>query len=117
MEEILMRYQMKLFSEPFDTIVQGRKTIEVRCYDEKRKQLKPGDEIQFLKLPDQKESITVKVTELYLCNTFQELYQKFNPVEFGCEGQTLKQMLKEIREIYTEEQEKQGVLGIRIQPL
>ena len=32
-----MRYQMKLFSEPFDTIVQGRKTIEVRCYDEKRK--------------------------------------------------------------------------------
>ena len=112
-----MRYKMKLLSEPFDTIIKGKKTIEVRCYDKKRKQLKPGDEIQFLKLPDLKQSITVKVTELYLCKTFQELYQKFNPDEFGCAGQTLEQMLKEIRKIYTEEQEKQGALGIRIQPL
>ena len=31
-----MRYQMKLRSQPFEKIRSGRKTFELRLYDEKR---------------------------------------------------------------------------------
>ena len=43
-----MKHEMKLALEPFDMIADGRKTIELRLYDDKRKKIKLGDEIQFI---------------------------------------------------------------------
>lgn len=42
-----MKHYMKLNPEPFEKIASGKKTIELRLYDEKRKLIKPGDEIIF----------------------------------------------------------------------
>ncbi len=42
-----MWHQMKLSSELFYKIARGQKVIESRLYDEKQKQIKVGDEIEF----------------------------------------------------------------------
>ena len=38
-----MKHEMKLALEPFVMIADGRKTIELRLYDDKRKKIKLGD--------------------------------------------------------------------------
>jgi ASC-1-like (ASCH) protein len=110
-----MNHIMSLNERPFDLIRQRRKTIEVRCNDEKRRQLRVGDTITFYKLPDKAESIEVEVSALYPFGSFEELYGSFDFSEFGCEGYTMRQMLDSTRNIYSREKEEQyGALGIRI---
>lgn len=46
-----MRHTMKLKEDPFERMKNGTKTIEFRLYDEKRRKIKVGDEIEFFKLP------------------------------------------------------------------
>lgn len=46
---------------PFERIKNGTKTIEFRLYDEKRKQIKVGDKIEFSKPPDLQEKLIVDV--------------------------------------------------------
>lgn len=41
---------MKLQPQPFEAIKSGRKDIEMRLYDEKRKQIKKKDLIEFTSL-------------------------------------------------------------------
>lgn len=47
-----MIHRMKLNESPFERIKDGTKTIEFRLYDEKRRQIKIGDQIEFSKLPE-----------------------------------------------------------------
>ena len=42
-----MIHQMSLRPHPFEKIKLGEKTIELRLYDEKRKEIKVGDTIEF----------------------------------------------------------------------
>lgn len=110
-----MHHAMSLYEKPFDLIRERRKTIEVRCNDEKRRKLRVGDTITFRKLPELSESIDVEVLALYPFGSFAELYGSFALSEFGCEGYTMRQMLDGIRKIYgTEKEELYGALGIRI---
>ena len=51
-----MIHKMKLNQSPFDRIKNGTKTVEFRLYDDKRKQIKVGDKIEFSKLPEQNEN-------------------------------------------------------------
>lgn len=43
----MMTYEMNLNRQPFDMIKSGRKTIELRLNDEKRKNIMAGDRISF----------------------------------------------------------------------
>lgn len=45
-------HRMKLNNKPFTMIKNGRKNIELRLYDEKRRKLNIGDEIIFENLED-----------------------------------------------------------------
>ena len=56
-----MIYEMKLKENPFERIENGTKTVEFRLYDEKRRKIKIGDKIEFLKLPDLQEKIVAQV--------------------------------------------------------
>lgn len=67
---------MKLNESPFERIKNGTKTIEFRLYDEKRQQIKIGDQIEFLKLPDLQEKLLVDVIDLYKEDTFEYLFRK-----------------------------------------
>lgn len=57
-----MEHNMGLFEIPFNSIKSGKKTVEVRLYDNKRRKVKLGDTIKFTKVPESDETITVEVT-------------------------------------------------------
>ena len=108
-----MIHKMRLLESPFERTKNRTKTVEFRLYDEKRKQIKIGDKIEFSKLPDEKEKLVVEVIDLYIDNTFEELLKK---LDFSQEE--IDSKLKTINSIYTKDQEKEyGVLGIKIKLL
>ena len=105
-----MLHEMKLYESPFERIKNGTKTIEFRLYDEKRRKVKVGDQIEFSKLPDLQEKILVEVLELYREDTFENLFRKINLDE-----EEIIRKTKSMYNIYSPEQEKEyGVLGIKI---
>lgn len=109
-------HHMRLLEEPFEMIKAGRKIVEVRLNDEKRKMVAIGDAILFSKLPENKEAVKVKVLGLLQYKSFETLYTDLPHGLLGWEGKTVKEMLEATYRIYTREQEeKLGVLGIRIE--
>ena len=105
-----MLHQMKLKESPFERIKNGTKVIEFRLYDEKRKQIKIGDQIEFSKLPDLQEKLLVDVIDLYRDDTFEKLFRKLYDDE-----EEIKRKTKAMHEFYSSEDEiKYGVLGIEI---
>lgn len=106
-----MIHKMKLNQSPFDRIKNGTKTVEFRLYDDKRKQIKVGDKIEFSKLPEQNEKLLVEVLELYQDKTFENLFRKL----YKDNEEEIERKTKSMYTIYSQEQEKQyGVLGIKI---
>ena len=105
-----MLHKMKLEISPFERIKNGTKTIEFRLYDEKRQQIKVGDQIEFFKLPDLQEKILVDVVELYREDTFENLFRKLFTNE-----EEIKKKTKSMYQYYSREKENQyGVIGIKI---
>lgn len=108
-----MKHTMKLLEKPFNNIKNGTKTVEFRLYDEKRKQIKVGDIIEFYLLPELKEKIVTEVLELYIEERFKNLFEKLynNPEE-------IENKVQGMYKIYSPEKEKEyGVLGIKIKLL
>lgn len=113
-----MVHLMGLYEEYFKAIKNGKKTVEVRLNDEKRRKIKIGDTIEFIKVPERNETMQVKVTELRSYDTFKSMYKEIPFEEFDCEGWTMKEMIDGRYDIYTPEQEKQwGTLAISIKYL
>lgn len=105
-----MLHKMKLKEGPFERIKNGKKTIEFRLYDEKRRKVKIGDKIEFSKLPDLHEKILVDVLYIYRDETFENLFKKIYKDEEEIERKT-----KLMYQFYSKEQEKEyGVVGIKI---
>ena len=71
-----MLHKMKLQEDPFERIKNGTKTVEFRLYDEKRRTIQIGDEIEFSKLPELQEKLLVKVIDLYKEESFEKLFKK-----------------------------------------
>ena len=76
-----MIHKMGLYGEYFQSIREGKKKVEVRLNDEKRREIKVGDSIEFVKIPQQNETLKVRVTELRKYNTFRDclLYTSPSP--------------------------------------
>jgi ASC-1-like (ASCH) protein len=55
---------MGLYGVYFQSIIEGKKKVEVRLNDEKRRKINVGDTIEFIKVPVQDETLKVQVTEL-----------------------------------------------------
>lgn len=111
-----MKNEMKLNNEPFECIKNGTKTIELRLNDEKRKLLTVGDYIEFTNKVTN-EKLLVEVIDLFKYNSFEELYKHFNKIEMGYSINE-EANPKDMENYYSkEEQEKYGVLGIKIKKL
>ncbi|HET8575441.1 MAG TPA: ASCH domain-containing protein [Candidatus Paceibacterota bacterium] len=109
---------MKLNKDAFELVKNGGKCIEVRLYDEKRRQLKLGEKIIFSKAGGPEEKIQAKVSALLLYPDFRSLYSDFDPKDFGGEGWTIDQLVENIHGYYSEEdEEKYGVMGIKLEVL
>ncbi len=105
-----MLHKMKLNESPFERIKNRTKTVEFRLFDEKRQQIKVGDQIEFSKLPDLKEKLLVDVSELYREETFEELFKKLYNDE-----KEIKRKVESMYQYYSQDkEEKYGVIGIKI---
>ncbi|SFM50705.1 ASC-1 homology (ASCH) domain-containing protein [Psychrobacillus psychrodurans] len=110
-----MVHQMGLYGDYFTPIREGKKIVEVRLNDKKRREIKIGDTIEFIRLPEQSEVLKVRVTNLRIFDTFEEMYRNISFEDFDCEGWSMKEMLEGTYDIYTPEQEEEwGTLAITI---
>lgn len=106
---------MKLQSEPFEKIACGKKKVEMRLFDEKRKKLNVGDRIIFTEQGFEQNKIRVKITNLNKFSSFDELYNFYkDKTLLGYEdGQTAKP--EDMGKYYTKQEQKDGVLAIEFE--
>lgn len=107
---------MKLNLKPYSMIASGRKTIELRLYDEKRRKISIGDTIRFCNNENPEQKIKTRVIDLYRFTSFEDLYDTLPLLECGyMEDDIANASPDDMNEYYSqEEQQKYGVVGIRI---
>jgi len=66
---------------PFEEIKSGVKTTEVRLNDKKRKAVKIGDTIRFIKRPKLKENIVVKIKGIKHVQDYKGLEEYYSEDE------------------------------------
>ena len=104
-------HQLKLATEPFNTIISGNKTIESRLYDTKRQKIQIGDRIIFTNRDNSEQTVTAEVVGLLRYATFRDLFSYNNPRKFG--GDNVEWLENQISEFYSiEDQKIYGVIGI-----
>ena len=107
---------MKLQPKFFDFIKYGTKRIELRLYDEKRRNIELGDKIVFRKEPELKEVVEATVVGLLRYKSFKELFEDFDMSLLADRSMTKGELLEVLEEFYTvEKQEEFGVLGIKVE--
>jgi len=100
----------------FDMIKSSKKTIELRLYDEKRRQIKVGDTIEFRCAEDVNEHFLAEVVQLYLAEDFARLCQKIDCQKAGFSSdEALINALEEFYDIV--KQKAFGVVGIEVRKL
>lgn len=109
-------HEMKLQGEYYNYILNGTKRIEIRLYDEKRRKVKLGDTIKFLKEPNLNESFNAKVIGLLKYNTFEDMFKDFDISILADKSMTKNELLNVLEKFYSKDkQQEYGVLGIRIE--
>ena len=112
-----MTHQMNLHAAPFENIARGIKTIELRLYDEKRRLIKVGDEIEFTHSKDSTRTLHCRVTALRTFPSFAELYANLPLLKCGYTADDIDTASPDDMDLYysKEKQEKYGVVGIEIE--
>lgn len=109
-----MIHKMRLSINPFTKIQSGKKTVESRVLDEKRKLFSVGDEIVITLVSDESKIVKVKIVNLFKCKTFSELLDTVPLTLFG--GDSREDLVTEFYSFYSKEEETAcGVLGIEVQ--
>ena len=99
-------HSMRLQRQPFEAIRLEQKTIEMRLYDEKRRQIAVGDSITFR---CDGEELTVRVIALHRFPDFAALYAALPHSKLGSTDP------KDMERYYSQEEQREyGVLGIEI---
>lgn len=111
-----MIHRMRLNPVPFEEIKQGKQQIETRLYDYKRRKVKVGDQIKFIKRPAETENLIITVIGLSIFDSFEHLFQATEKTKFGYkESDTLEYQLQCIGKYYSKEDEQTyGVIGIHL---
>ena len=103
----MKEHSMKLQRRPFEAIRLEQKTIEMRLYDEKRRQIAVGDTITFR---CEEEELTVRVIALHRFPDFAALYATLPHSKLGSDDP------QDMEQYYSRaEQQRYGVLGIEIE--
>jgi ASC-1-like (ASCH) protein len=106
---------MKLQAAPFEQIKCGRKTIELRLYDEKRRQVKVEDKIVFTNTLTG-ETLNTTVVALHRFDTFEALYKTLPLLQCGYTKENLEQASPaDMAQYYSDEDSRRyGVVGIEL---
>ena len=115
----MTEHTMNLHSSPFAMIRSGRKTIELRLYDEKRQTIAVGDTIRFNNTGTEGGALLTKVTALYRFDSFEELYRQLPLLKCGYTEEDVGTASPRDMEAYysAEQQKKYGVVGIGVELL
>lgn len=111
-----MTHTLNLHAAPFAMIQSGRKTIELRLYDEKRQRISVGDTLVFAHSDDPAQTLTTRVTALHRFPDFRALYAALPLDQCGYLPEELATASPEDMSVYysAEKQAKYGVVGIEI---
>lgn len=101
-------HQFTLTPHNLELIKEGKKTIEVRVADPKRKMVRRGDYITF------NNTITCIVLRVAGYLSFEEMLEHENP-DTITQGQTKTHIIESLRNIYSQEKEDLGVLVFHLQ--
>ena len=114
-EKQMKKHDMKLNPAPFEMIKSGQKTIELRLFDEKRQQIKAGDEIVFTNTEDG-ETLRKTVVKLHRFASFEELYHTLPLLQCGYTSEDVDTAHPSDMEQYYSvgEQNRYGVVGIEL---
>lgn len=77
-----MEINMRLHNGPYNLIKEGKKTVELRLYDEKRKKIKVGDIVTFTNRLTN-EQLKVEIMDICTYNNFEELYKHHGKKSMG----------------------------------
>lgn len=77
-----MEHVMKLYASNFEDLKRGKKKREYRLNDDKRRLVRVGDTIKFLKLPDLEEEFIVDVEKVETFDTWYDCYSKYFEEDF-----------------------------------
>ena len=106
-------YVMNLNPLPFETVKSGKKTVEMRLNDERRRYIDKGDFILFVNT-ETKEELFVNFEARYEYHDFYELYANHDKQTIGYSEDDVADPA-DMLEYYTEEKIKEhGVLAILI---
>ena len=109
-------HKFKLKEEPFRLIESGKKTIELRLYDEKRQRVKVGDTIVFALDTNPALTLTATVVKLHRFDSFESLYKALPLDLCGYTEENIASAHHSDMDKYysREEQAAFGVVGIEI---
>lgn len=101
-----MVHEMKLYEENFLDLKNGNKKREYRLYDEKRRLIKIGDTIKFLKLPNLDEEYLTIVEKIEVFKNWYDCYKKYFDEDFKTRYQTIEDVVEDTYSggYYTEEE-------------
>lgn len=110
-----MTHEMRLNQGPFDQVRSGRKDIESRLNDEKRRRLNAGDDIVFLER-DTDQRFTARIVKIHHASSFVDLFKSVDVVRAGYEpGAAPDAAAGAMRKFYSaEEEQANGVVGIEV---
>ena len=108
-------HEMKLNPAPFAQIKSGKKTIELRLFDEKRQTIKVGDRITFTNT-ETGEKLTKTVKALHRFDSFETLYKTLPLLQCGyTEADVANAHPSDMAQYYSPEEQAQfGVVGIEL---
>ena len=109
-----MKHVMKLNATPFAMIKSGQKWVEMRLYDEKRRQINVGDELEFTHT-ETAEKLHCLVKGLRICATFEQLYRHYDKLALGYRADEIADP-KDMLAYYSWEKIADfGVVGIEVE--
>ena len=124
-ETLTETFVMRLADDMFEKVKNGTKTLEIRLFDDKRKQVDIGDYIEFRKESNPEERIKLRVKDLDLWETFQKAFTRvdyekekrietlrFPPEQLGFSADaTPEELIEGMYRFYSKEDEKKhGVI-------
>jgi ASC-1-like (ASCH) protein len=102
---------MRLDPPYFAAIVAGRKRVELRVFDAKRRKVQPGDRITFA---CGNERATVTVVDVRVYDSFADLYRLEDPNAINPD-MTAADQLAGVHRIYPPEKEALGAVAIAVE--
>lgn len=108
--------EVHLHPEVFDIVSNGLKDVEVRLNDEKRRKIKIGDTLVFLKRPDEIEKISAVVKKLVYFKSFSEVVDYYSMSRIYLSDTKKEEYIEIMNKFYSDEDVlKYGIVAIEFE--